>query len=78
MSRRQLSSTIVPEDETGGPAHQKLQEKNKRRLSHLQTAHCFMLLSCQTLSRDQMSSAILCEHKIQTQTTATATEVGLL
>lgn len=64
MSRRQLSTTIVPEDETSGSAHQKLQEKNKRWLSDLQTAHRFVLLSCETLSRDQMSSAILCEHQI--------------
>nr|CAD7196388.1 unnamed protein product [Timema douglasi] len=49
VPRRELSAPKLSKDEEGGAAHQNLQEENQRGLSHLQAAHCFVLLSCKTL-----------------------------
>ena len=67
----------MPEDEASGTAYQKLQAQNEWRLSHMQAAHCLVLLSCQALPRAEMSSAILSEHQTQAQAAATAAEVSL-
>lgn len=70
----QLLTAILPEDEACCSAHKKLQTQDKWRLSHLQAAHCSVLLSCQTLPGEQMSCPILSEHKAEAATAAAAAQ----
>lgn len=65
-----LLIAILPEDETGCPAHQGLQAQDQRWLSSVQTAHSSLLLPCQTLPREQMPCAILSQYQTQTSTAA--------
>lgn len=46
MSRCQLSTSKLQEDESCSQSHEIVQTKNERRLSYLQAAHSFVLLSC--------------------------------
>lgn len=46
MSRCQLSTSKLQEDESSGQSHKIVQTKNQRWLPHLQAAYRFVLLSC--------------------------------
>ena len=72
MSRRQLSTSILSEDETRRDPHEELQAENSRWLSHLQAAHRPLLLSCEALQGKQMSRAVLSQHQAE----AAAAEPG--
>jgi len=74
MSQCQLLTTVMPEDEEGGSAHQGLQAQDQWWLSCMQAAHCFMLLSCQALSGEQVSRSLLSQHQAQTSSAAVAAQ----
>lgn len=76
MSRRQLPSNQLPEDETSRHPHENMQTQDERRLSHLQTVDSIVLLSRQTLPRNKVSGAVLLQHQAQTQAAAAAAEAA--
>ena len=51
MSRCQLSTAKLSDNEKSYAAHENLPKENERRLSRLQTTYCTLLLSCETLLR---------------------------
>lgn len=75
VQRRQLSFTKLPEDEAGSDAYEELQEKDKWWLSYMQTTDCVVLLSRETLSRNQVSRSILLQHQAQDQATTVAATI---
>lgn len=73
MPRRELSPTELSKDETRRQPYEIVQTENERWLSDLQAAHRLVLLSRQTLPRNQVPSTVLFEHQAQTQTATVAT-----
>jgi len=66
----------LSEDETSCNAHEELQEKDKWWMSDMQAVDSIVLLSRETLPRDQMSCSILFQYQTQDKTatvTAAAT-----
>lgn len=72
VSRRQLSPAIVPENEASRQPHKAVQTKDQRWLSDLQAADRAVLLPRKTLSRGQVSGAILSKYQAQTEATTIA------
>jgi hypothetical protein len=62
MQRCQLSPTKLSEDEASGNAYEELQEKDEWWLSYMQTTNCVVLLSRETLPRDQVSRSVLLQY----------------
>lgn len=75
VQRRQLSFTKLPEDEASGDAYEELQEKDKWWLSYLQTTDCVVLLSRETLPRNEVSRSILLQHQTQDKATTVAATI---
>lgn len=76
MSGRELSLTFVSKDETCGATYEELQTENARWMSDLQATHRSLLLSCETLPRGKVLSAVLSEYQAETEAAATATKVS--
>lgn len=76
VSRCKLPSTILSEDEACCDAYQELQEENSWRMSNLQTAYCALLLSCETLQREQMSCSVLSQHQTEVASTESGSKVN--
>lgn len=74
VPQRQLLPAVLPENEAGCSAHKRLQTQDKRWLSHLQTAHCSVLLPCQTLPGEQVPCSILSEHKAKASAATAAAQ----
>lgn len=72
MSQRQLLFAFMPEDEESGSAYKGLQAQDQRWMPRLQAAHRFMLVSCQALSREQVSCSFLPQHQAQATSAAAA------
>lgn len=75
VQRRQLSFAELSEDEASSYAYEELQEKDKWWLSHMQTTDCAVLLSCETLPRNQVSCPVLLQYQAQDQATTIATTI---
>lgn len=74
VPQRQLLFAVLPEDEACCSAHKRLQTEDEWRLSHLQAAHCSVLLPRQTLSGEQMSRPVLSEHQAKAPAAAAAAQ----
>lgn len=78
VSRCQLQTTVLPEDEACRNAYEDLPPKDQGRLPYLQTAHRAMLLPCKALSGDQVFCTFLQLYQTETEaaTGATASTAG--
>lgn len=66
VQRCQLSSSELSKDETRCEPYEIVQTKNERWLSYLQATYCLVLLSRQTLPRNEMPRTVLFQHQAQT------------
>lgn len=66
----------MPEDEESGSAHKGLQAQDQWWMPCLQAAYCFMLLSCQELSGEQVSCSFLSQHQAQATSAAAAAQAS--
>lgn len=67
VSRRELPSAFMPEDEASSHAYKNLQAKDEGGLSYLQAAHRFMLLPREALSGNEVFSAVLQQYKTEAE-----------